>query len=273
LFCQNILNIFLNKALKIIFYKKIKENDTMTRDFQKRFEEEEFSQDYIAKTTKWDFLSRSISSDFQLAKNNDYTIQIKPGILGMIFPFLFMTIGLVLILTKLLPNISNISQMDVSAIIVSVLGLIFFFAGFLIQPFKYFRTFDKEKNLFWQGIKAPKRMNNEVAGKNFTQLHNIHAIQIISTYSRSRASENSNKKYEYFYLYEINLILQNGDRLNVGSCRKRAGEENLKSNSETIDFNSHLYDPKKDKNIFTKSQFLAKFLNVPFWHLYLGRNY
>ncbi|MFC1839938.1 hypothetical protein ACFL1N_10185 [Thermodesulfobacteriota bacterium] len=75
----------------------------------------------------------------------------------------------------------------------------------------YFRTvpivFDKRTGYFWKGRKAPDEVIDQRPLKHFVELEQIHALQLISEY----VSEN---KYSY-NSYELNLVLEDGKRINV----------------------------------------------------------
>jgi len=75
----------------------------------------------------------------------------------------------------------------------------------------YFGTapivFDTRKDYFWKGRKAPDEVFNKNAIKHLARLEEIHALQLISEYCRSDKSS--------YYSYELNLVLQDGVRINV----------------------------------------------------------
>ncbi len=75
----------------------------------------------------------------------------------------------------------------------------------------YFGTspivFDKYKSSFWKGRKSPDEVSERKEIKYFTELANIHALQIISEYCSGNKSS--------YYSYELNLVLKNGSRINV----------------------------------------------------------
>jgi hypothetical protein len=68
-------------------------------------------------------------------------------------------------------------------------------------------VFDKREGFFWKGRVAPDQAFDENALKVFTSLGEIHALQLIPTSGRrfTRGHE----------LYELNLVLNDGERLNV----------------------------------------------------------
>jgi len=93
-------------------------------------------------------------------------------------------------------------------------------------------VFDKRTGFFWKGRVSPEETFNSANLKDATRLESIHAIQLLSEYCRSDKSS--------YYSYELNLILKEGERLNV------------------ID-HGNLRSIQKDANT------LAEFLDIPVW--------
>ena len=86
------------------------------------------------------------------------------------------------------------------AIFTCVGGCIFYFGT---QPV----VFDRQKGFFWKGRTAPHEVLRKDRLKNFAKLDQIHALQLLSEYCRGNKSS--------YYSYEINLVLRDGQRLNV----------------------------------------------------------
>jgi hypothetical protein len=81
-------------------------------------------------------------------------------------------------------------------------------------------VFDKPVGFFWRGRKSPERVSDISAIKHLAQLDVIHALQLVSSrWSNERGA---------WRVYEVNLVLGNGDRLhvvghgNVGQMRNDA---------------------------------------------------
>jgi hypothetical protein len=68
-------------------------------------------------------------------------------------------------------------------------------------------VFDKFRNAFWKGRKGPDDVADRRQLKYCVDLGNIHAIQLISEYCHSNKSS--------YYSYELNLVLKDGNRINV----------------------------------------------------------
>jgi hypothetical protein len=68
-------------------------------------------------------------------------------------------------------------------------------------------VFDKQKSFFWKGRKAPDEVFDRDSLKAFANLHEVHAIQLISEWCRGNKSS--------YFSYELNLVLETGERVNV----------------------------------------------------------
>ncbi|MCF6174950.1 MAG: hypothetical protein L3J71_04235 [Victivallaceae bacterium] len=88
------------------------------------------------------------------------------------------------------------------------IGLVFIVIGGCLT---YFGTnpivFDTMNGYFWKGRKDPERVFDINRIKHCTRLKEIHALQILSEYCSGNKSS--------YYSYELNLILEDGTRLNV----------------------------------------------------------
>ena len=68
-------------------------------------------------------------------------------------------------------------------------------------------VFDKPVGFFWRGRKSPERVSDISTIKHLAQLDAIHALQLVSSrWSNERGS---------WRVYEVNLVLGNGNRLHV----------------------------------------------------------
>ena len=118
------------------------------------------------------------------------------------------------------------------------IGFVFIIIGSCLT---YFGTnpivFDLQNGYFWKGRKDPERVFDINKIKHCVRLKEIHALQILSEYCSGNKSS--------YYSYELNLVLEDGTRLNVGD------HGNLKKLRE---------DAEK----------LAHFLNKPVWDIAQG---
>lgn len=99
-------------------------------------------------------------------------------------------------------------------------------------------VFDKQDGLFWKGRKPDSVMLTQEATAKYARLEVVHALQIIAEYLTSKNGG--------YYSYELNLVLKDGNRINVvdHGNRKRLAED---------------------------AQVLADFLGVPVWDATINR--
>jgi len=93
-------------------------------------------------------------------------------------------------------------------IIPILFGLVFTIAGGVLfyigaKPV----VFDKRSGYFWKCWKAPDKAFNPNAMEDYTKLSDIHALQLISEFIRGDKSS--------YHSYELNLVLKDGNRVNV----------------------------------------------------------
>ncbi|NTV13257.1 MAG: hypothetical protein HGA96_04915 [Desulfobulbaceae bacterium] len=95
-----------------------------------------------------------------------------------------------------------------AALMPLLIGLIFALVGGVML---YFGTapivFDTRQGCFWKGRKSPENTFDKGSLKVYSRLDEIHALQIISEYCSGNKSS--------YYSYELNLVLKDGQRLNV----------------------------------------------------------
>jgi hypothetical protein len=68
-------------------------------------------------------------------------------------------------------------------------------------------VFDRLGGYFYRGRKNPLHVADKTGLKNFVEIGRIHALQIVSEYCRSDKSS--------YYSYELNLVIDDGERINV----------------------------------------------------------
>jgi hypothetical protein len=69
------------------------------------------------------------------------------------------------------------------------------------------RVFDRSRDRFWRGRSEPAMMSASGPSDRATPLSSIHALQLLTEY----VSGNKNS----YYSYELNLVLDDGSRINV----------------------------------------------------------
>jgi hypothetical protein len=135
-------------------------------------------------------------------------------------------LGCVALVVALVGVVSPVAPVT-SVIAFGLAGLLFAGAGAYMlwsgtQPI----VFDRAQGLFWKGWSAPQ----PGAGLR-VELTAIHALQIISEYCGGKTR---------FYSYELNLVLKDGERVNV-------------------------VDHGDMKRLRAEGATLARYLGVPLW--------
>lgn len=113
-------------------------------------------------------------------------------------------------------------------------GVSFFFWRQMSRP----RVFDRNYGLYWSVHTPPERLDPAQRYQSWVYLQEVHALQIVEEYVRGDKSS--------YYSYELNLVMDDGQRLNVvdhGSVKKLREDADL----------------------------LAKFLGVPLWDATQGK--
>lgn len=184
--------------------------------------------DPIAMQTKWTPAKGGGASfrTHKLVNINSYRMEFRVSAGAVVFYLMFLLMGLSVMIIFSIANFSANDKPPFIAIIMPLsVGLVFTIIGACML---YFGTapivFDKQKGFFWKGRKAPDEVFDKTTIKHFTELENIHALQLISEYCRGNKSS--------YYSYELNLILKDGNRINVvdhGNQRKLKEDANTLS--------------------------------------------
>ena len=166
--------------------------------------------DEIALQTDWGPL---VSGGTNFKTKN---LSIKPGVNKAIFKasigsILFGGIFLLAGIGVMIAGISKLisSGYEADNYFLIGFGLIFgTIGGVILNYFTKPVTFDKENGFFYKGrISRDKLIYSEGDIKNCISLKKIHALQIIAEYCSGNKSS--------YYSYELNIILKNGERMNV----------------------------------------------------------
>ncbi len=140
-------------------------------------------------------------------------MEFRSSIEGKLLGLFFLLIGLGTFLGFSFVKVSSgLWAFDMETLAL-LLGLVFAGVG---AAMLYFGTapivFDKIKGAFWKGRGTPEG-SNKTSLKYFAELEQIHALQIISKYMR--------REKHFRYSYELNLVLKNGQRINVVDHSKK----------------------------------------------------
>jgi len=167
-------------------------------------------------TVSWEPLKRG-GANFKthhLIETGPGRLEYKATLFYRIMPYLFIGIGLIA---------GGVIFSNASYIGGLAFGLIFIGAGSLIakQANKPI-VFDKSEGYFWKGKLSPRDVLNMDDIKTHADLDDILAIQVVDELVKSDKSR--------YVSYEINLVLNNGERLNVVDYGNlKAIEEDLKT--------------------------------------------
>jgi hypothetical protein len=123
----------------------------------------------------------------------------------VVFSLVFMLIGLGAMAIMV---VANQDDSPLALLIPVLVGLVFAGIGggmlyFGLAPI----VFDKRRGEYWKGRTAPYEAANREGLKHYTELDGIRALQIIK--------ERCTSKNSSYYSYELNLVLEDGRRLNV----------------------------------------------------------
>jgi hypothetical protein len=195
--------------------------------------------DLIAMQTQWTPLKRGGSSfrTHEIVTTDPNILEFKPTLTSRIFCLVFMFAGIAAMIISFSGHSSEKSLFSIEMIIPLLFGLVFMTIGSVMYYFAASPiVFDKYKASFWKGRVAPDQISEGKSIKHYSNLANIHALQIISEYCRGDKRS--------FYSYELNLVLKSGGRINVID---HGNIEKLKEDAQTL--SSFLNKPVWDSTI------------------------
>lgn len=197
--------------------------------------------DPLADQVEWIPLKRGGSNfhTHRLVESGHSRIEFKPTLGAKLFSSIFIATGILFPAGFIFLGTANQGANSYSEFAgIIFFGLIFAGAGGLMwylmgKP----RVFDKLTGMYWMGHKEPEYVYKatQKIDKNQARLSDVHAIQLLREYVRSDKSS--------YYSYELNLILKNGERLNV-------------------------IDHGKKSEILSDAKKLSEFLGVPVWNTF-----
>ncbi len=163
--------------------------------------------DEIALETQWSPLKPggTNTTDFKFSKISSNRVEFKASPKLYIAVGAFFILGIAAIIKfSMEPNGSLLFYGGIG------LGIILILTGIskLIRMGKP-PVFDLEKGYFWKDQKKPDK--DLKTSSTQCRIENIHAIQLIQERIQSGGSSGSSS----FYSFEMNLVLENGSRLNV----------------------------------------------------------
>ena len=173
----------------------------------------------------------------KLVQVNPNRVEFKSTVGAIIFSLVFALPGIAL-LVFILPHV-NLFVLDSGIIVALLLGLIFAsLGGFMFYSQMIPIVFDKQEGFFWKGRKPQPEMPTSEANAKYVRLEQVHALQVIAEYISGKNGG--------FYSYELNLVLKDGNRINVA-------------------------DHGNKRKLAVDIEMLAEFLGVPVWDATIAR--
>lgn len=161
-------------------------------------------------------------------------IQFRTAPEAMVFNLVFLFVGLGMLAGLSAPHfLSEQAALNGQTVLPLIVAAVFSCVGIMLccratLPI----VFDRTNGYFWKGRKAPEEVLHIEELKCATPLSEIYAIQLVSELCSGNKSS--------YYSYELNLVLKNGERLNV-------------------------IDHGHQKKLRLDAEQLASFLQVPLW--------
>lgn len=174
--------------------------------------------DPIAEKTKWVPLKNGGTNfrTHELVLVNPDRMEFKATSLSKLCYLVFAIFGISFIILFLSTIPADGFSINMNSLISPLAGLLFTAIGvFMFYKAATPIVFDKLNGLYWKGRKTLSEVSDYEASTTSARFETIHALQIVSEYCRGSKSN--------FYSYELNLVLKNGNRINVidhGSYKK-----------------------------------------------------
>ncbi|MBN2375241.1 MAG: hypothetical protein JXD22_02480 [Sedimentisphaerales bacterium] len=184
-------------------------------------------EDPVAEQTEWTPL-KSGGANFcthKLAAEYPNRVVFRASVGAVLFYLVFLLAGLgMLIGFPLNGLLKGTFEFSLEMLIPGVVGTVFTLVGGIMfyygtQPI----VFDNQSGYFWKGRKNPGEVYRSEAIKCWADLEDVHALQLISEYCRGDKSS--------YYSYELNLVMQDGRRINVVDHGK---QDRIRADAETL---------------------------------------
>lgn len=194
-------------------------------------------QDPIAIKTSWSPLVRG-GSNFKsagLQKVNEQRVEFRASLMAKLMALVFVVMGLALAAVFISKQTDKLADYKFKmadfipvamGVLFAVIGVGMFFSALIPA------VFDLGHGYFCKSRQKPERMIDPSKLKRYAELKRVRALQIIS--------ERCKTKKSYYYSYELNLVLDDGSRINV-------------------------VDHGNQTALRTDAQTLSQFLNKPLW--------
>ena len=165
--------------------------------------------DPLASQTAWTPIKAGGSNfrTYKLVKSGPNRVEFRPMLGAVLFYLMFAIIGLAMVIGACSILFSP-AKFEPRTVMLLFVGLLFTgIGGYLINANTQPVVFEKGRGAFWKGRKGPDEVINAKGSGRFARLDDVHALQVISEYCSGGKSR--------YYSYELNLVLKNGERINV----------------------------------------------------------
>jgi hypothetical protein len=195
--------------------------------------------DPIAMRTEWG-PAKSGGASFgthKLVAVDSFRLEFRPTGGAIAFYALFLAVGVAVLvgvsIAGLTGAINSLGAGLLPLLIPATVGLVFtVLGGIMLRSGSAPIVFDRRRSAYWRGRVAPHELSNRHGHKETATLDQIHALQLISEHCTSKDSS--------YYSYELNLVLDDGTRINV-------------------------VDHGNQSELHEDATALAEFLGVPIW--------
>jgi len=145
----------------------------------------------------------------RLVKADLKRCEFRPTAGALLFSLVFMLMGLAVPAGFLFSALrQERAGLAAATLFPLLIGAVFTGAGgYMFRTFTTPVVFDLRNGYFWKGRTAPMELINEADIKCAAKIEEIHAVQLISELCTSKNSS--------YFSYELNLVLENGTRLNI----------------------------------------------------------
>jgi hypothetical protein len=167
--------------------------------------------DPLALQTTWT-PAKSGGSNFhthRLVEIDHHRLEFRATWGAKLFAAVFFVVGVgVLIMGTLFGFVDSNTGEEANPLFIYLFGLTFAgIGGWVYYYMSTPRVFDKWAGLYWKGHKKPAGIHDISSTNKNSRISDIHAIQLLS----ERVSSDKSS----YHSYEINLVLKNGERINV----------------------------------------------------------
>jgi hypothetical protein len=199
------------------------------------------SNDEVINKTEWTPLVNGGQSNksHRIVEINDERIAFKISFSSIFFYSLFIIAGLIAIVAIVFGPALGLQGSVNHPVLGLGMGVLFIGVGiFLLYRGSKQIQFDSRLKAMWHGKVDPDKIINKGSISHYTSLKKLHAIQVIQEFIEGDLHDNGKRRS--FYSYELNLIMDDGRRVNV-------------------------LDHGNKKAIFNQAQAIAELFNIPLW--------